>query len=747
MTRTTAKYVALLALTIVLFHWKTLLTSQFTSIVGWEGVNQTYGWLHFWVNSIWHGHIPLWDPYAFGGRPFSGEMQTSAYYPFRLLFALLPLNRNELVSPRFYHEYLAFTRFLCACFTFALLRELGRSHLASFVGACAFSMGGLVGRLPWPHYMESCIWLPAVFMFMLRALRAEGRGRALLEASFGGLCIGMSILTGGVQFSMMQSIVVVTAVVCYGVSTRSRADSGAARQWPSIRAHWQPLAMIVGVFLVVAFGTGAAQLLPAYEYGKLSIRSINGGWFPMAEKIPYDRMDHGMLPHSLITGLFPAGGVPGLGEAWPYYIGALPFFLALAAIWKCRNVVWVRYLTGLALFAFLYVLGEYSPLFGLLYALAPYLWMVREPSRFIYLVSFAFAVLAAYGLDRILEGAGDDVQWAPAKPWLKWTAIVCGAGIIVPCVFTQITLGVWPCLSMLLIIASCAWCYRLSLRPASATVRFMLVAFIFFDLNLFNWNEANRSTVTKNGDQYEQMLTLRAPAEFVKSRPGLNRVRVGVDPEPNVGDIYGVQSLWGGGATVITGFSRLSPHEDLFNVRYRIRPVSTPDPGAIYQDTFWKVYEDTKAFPRAWLVHHTLLEPSHDAAFARIDKPGIDFHRVAIVEAPLPRALEESGADDSVRFRSYGADEMSMDVNAGATGLLVLSEVYYPGWRATVNGERAEIREVDGALRGLVVPKGASRVELEYVPLSYYAGAGLGVVTVGAVLLAWFWRRRQAVAV
>ena len=182
-------------------------------------------------------------------------------------------------------------------------------------------------------------------------------------------------------------------------------------------------------------------------------------------------------------------------------------------------------------------------------------------------------------------------------------------------------------------------------------------------------------------------------------------------------------------------------------MRYRIRPVSTPDPGAIYQDTFWKVYEDTKAFPRAWVVHHTLLEPSHDAAFARIDKPGIDFHRVAIVEAPLPRALEESGADDSVRFRSYGADEMSMDVNAGATGLLVLSEVYYPGWRATVNGERAEIREVDGALRGLVVPKGASRVELEYVPLSYYAGAGLGVVTVGAVLLAWFWRRRQAAAV
>ncbi len=146
MTRTTAKYLALLALATILFNWKTLLTNQFTTIVGSEAVDQTYGWLHFWVNSIWHRHAPLWDPYEFGGRPFAGEMQTAAYYPVRLLFALMPLNRNGMVSPRFYHEYLAFARFLGACFMFGLLREFRRSHLDAFIGACAFSMGGLAGQ-------------------------------------------------------------------------------------------------------------------------------------------------------------------------------------------------------------------------------------------------------------------------------------------------------------------------------------------------------------------------------------------------------------------------------------------------------------------------------------------------------------------------------------------------------------------------------------------------------------------------
>ena len=67
---------------------------------------------------------------------------------------------------------------------------------------------------------------------------------------------------------------------------------------------------------------------------------------------------------------------------------------------------------------------------------------------------------------------------------------------------------------------------------------------------------------------------------------------------------------------------------------------------------------------------------------------------------------------------------MTLDVNAGGTALLVLSEIYYPGWRAAVNGQAAEIQKVNGAMRGIVVPAGASHVTLEFTPLTAYARLG-----------------------
>src|SRR5437867_127516 len=124
MNWSTAKYLVLLALTTALFFWKTLLTNQFTRMIGSETVNYTYSWFNFWVNSLRQGRVPLWDPYAFCGRPFASEMLPSAFYPLHLLFLLIPFNRSGLFSPRLYHQALVLTHLLCAYFAFALIREL-----------------------------------------------------------------------------------------------------------------------------------------------------------------------------------------------------------------------------------------------------------------------------------------------------------------------------------------------------------------------------------------------------------------------------------------------------------------------------------------------------------------------------------------------------------------------------------------------------------------------------------------------
>lgn len=77
---------------VIVFYWKILLTDQFSLLTNEEGVNQAYSWLRYWISSVRHGVLPIWDPNTFGGHSFCGEMQTAVFYPLHLLLVLFPLN-------------------------------------------------------------------------------------------------------------------------------------------------------------------------------------------------------------------------------------------------------------------------------------------------------------------------------------------------------------------------------------------------------------------------------------------------------------------------------------------------------------------------------------------------------------------------------------------------------------------------------------------------------------------------------
>ena len=97
-TKPTIRSLVWLLLAIVAFYWKIVFTSQFSMMTDSETVTQAYSWFHFWAESVRRGSLPLWDPYAFGGRSYIGEMQTAAFYPLHLVFALFPANRNGLLA-------------------------------------------------------------------------------------------------------------------------------------------------------------------------------------------------------------------------------------------------------------------------------------------------------------------------------------------------------------------------------------------------------------------------------------------------------------------------------------------------------------------------------------------------------------------------------------------------------------------------------------------------------------------------
>jgi len=723
----------LLALT-VLFYWKILLTPhQFSLLLSLEGANQAFAWLNFCVATLRQGNWPIWDPYTFSGHSFVGEMQTGAFYPPYLFFLLgIPFRHHGVIPVELYNIFFAFTHFLGAWFMYLLARELGLSTFAGLISGICFSFGGIVARIEhWPHLLGSAIWLPLILLFLCKALRSKVHKLIIGWATFAGLSFALAILAGGLHIVIMEALVVASAAIYFAAVHRtSPATPGTPGEARRVWIH-------AGVVLTICFAFGLAgaaiQLLPSAEYSRQAVRFLGEGMPPQpaTAKIPYAYMADAPGPQSLFTFIIEwLPGSMGLGEWLSPSVSVFAFFLVVIAVWRCWSNQLVRYFFGLALVTVLYLFGPFSFLHGLLYAVTPFLWMARETDRFYYIVDFAFAILAGVGMDAIFARLETD-SWKPMKLALRWVMLAALFALAYPLIVGHYDMNQWVSLALVLVMISCALFYYILAGNTGLWVRFLVIALILFDLGSFDWSAANIvQTQAKKEDYLEPLVHTEGVASFLHSLPGPFRVQVGPEHRTNIGDLYDVETIMGAGATLPSGYLELVGHPDLLNVWYDIRPSSATEPGAIFNDSFWKVYGTPHAYPRAWLTHNARIEMDSSKVLDLLNDPQVDLHQTALVDAPVAPVLNEScdGGEDRVVYRRVRNNKLEVDVHSCGRAMLVLSEMFYPGWKATVNGRGSRIWKVDGGLRGVEVSSGDSRIEMRYAPASIYLGAVLTAI-------------------
>jgi hypothetical protein len=162
------------------------------------------------------------------------------------------------------------------------------------------------------------------------------------------------------------------------------------------------------------------------------------------------------------------------------------------------------------------------------------------------------------------------------------------------------------------------------------------------------------------------------------------------------------------------------------------------------------VYENLRARPRAWLVGRVVRATEEEALHALhtsrlADGGAFDPAQVALVETPLDfpaQALDGNNA--SARVTRLSDEGMEVETESGAPAFLITSDVFYPGWQATVDDAPAEIFQTNYALRGVVVPAGRHTVRFTFKPLSLHQGASISVASLLVLWAAVFWLRRQA---
>jgi hypothetical protein len=168
-----------------------------------------------------------------------------------------------------------------------------------------------------------------------------------------------------------------------------------------------------------------------------------------------------------------------------------------------------------------------------------------------------------------------------------------------------------------------------------------------------------------------------------------------------------------------------SPLLDMLNVRYILidkrLPADRDDvvglaqgQQPVFENEYVRVYENPGAFPHGWLVHD-VRHVSREQAFALLRDRAVDLSTVALVEDGAPNVAQPGAdQDEQVLVTDYQPERIEIDVRAAADGLLVVSDTYSTGWRATMDGESVEILPTNLALRGVPVSAGTHTVVLTY---------------------------------
>ncbi len=742
-----------LALATVGFFWRLLFTPVWMPADGGDLLSFLFPLYHFAAQSLKGGEMPLWNPYLYGGAPFAADIQTGLFYPINLLlFFLMPkiaFRTLELISVL--HFFLA-GAFMYLCLRF--IRKEGRiGRLASLAGAIAFMFSDLFiihfGNL---NMIAAASWLPLVFLFYHRALTERRVNYALLS----GVFLGVAILAGHIQ-PIFHILFFLGLYLLYRLYLAYRGD----------RSRAMPLLLgLAALTVVIALGATAFLLLPGYEMMQLSVRA----------QIPYEEAaKFSLSPAQLMGFLNPGFFGRGPRLSWGLwdrvevgYIGVLPLVLASLALLFRRDGL-TRFLLVLAIISLLLALGDSAILHGWLYGLVPGFKQLRAPARFILLLDFALAFLAALGLDAILRplrpgkhALFKEVLRLSFPAFLAITLVTLPLAYAVliysqdkdPVILQRIANATRGQVLFLLFLGGSLFLLYIRghrwARPQM--VGFLAIGLIFVDLAATGaYADIGTTDPTKGfhhsaaieflqGD--EAFYRLEAPQEvWGVWQPDLALVHRLFD----IGGIYTPLKLADFERYRQAIESRSSPLYTFLNVKYSItQKGASPGEGyllAFDGDPRVDIYRTT-AFPRAFIVYRSQVVADHESAWAAIQAPGFDPADTVVVEGG--KALEGDASEGRAAITSYSLNAIGLEAEAASEGYLVLSEVYYPGWRAYIEGSEVPLLRANYAFRAVYLEPGSHEVRLVFVPTSWKVGLLVGAAT-WLVLLFWgagqVWRR------
>jgi len=771
----------------LLFFWQPLLTSAEVPQGGGDLNSFFFPLQAVSAAAIRAGQLPLWNPYLHGGMPQLANFQAAVLYPPNLLADALarPFQYGTL-------EMLAIAHYLIASLgVYLLARSLGASRLGGVAAGLVLPYGGfMVAHLGHYSMLSVAAWIPWLLLTLrLAVVRASWTWAAATAV------VVFLMTTGGHQQMLLYGLTagfawwIFWVVLHLDLFSRLRPASApilggtAPALTDSLEAgsgvDWRPLVrplsgqvVRVGVAVAAGVGLAAPMLLPSLQLARLSVRSA----LSYAQSTEFS-VEPVALLHLIVPKVFGSNptdywGAFSSGEIWSY-VGIATLILAAVAL-GVRPGPARLFLAGLVVVALLYALGPETPLHGWIFRFVPLFGLVRAPARTLVFVDLGLALLAGLGVTEISRhDSNRAVRLDPVlSSALRVLLVVLAAllFLVLP-LFYSLILGVnapsnRPVIAVdglnllafyLALGAVLLWTVRRR-HLGGAPAALAAIALIVFDLfgATAGFNPTSADVVAGYRQQeavafLQSRLATEGPYRIESVAPSWQPDLAAVAGIDDVGGLFDPMQLADYDAALQAAVAnRTLPLYDLLGARYLVGDARTQPPATftpmLHSANGLVVWQNSAAMPRAWLTYQAT---GVNVATALDVIRRKDFNPRAAVLLTGSLAAPQAGGRGAVTFTSASNDIVTLQVSTDRPAVLVLADVNYPGWVATVDGRPTAVATADGLFRAVAVPAGNHQVVFRFQPPLVRDGeivsAMSGLLILGMLVLGLMQRRWRKV--
>lgn len=729
------------------------------------------------------GSLPLWLSDIGTGFPLLADNTTLPLSVFKLPGALFPW-------PWTYGIQVFLQHLILGSGVYFLARQIGLSHLASSLAACAMLFcETCVVWMEFHFWLSAFCWCPWICALSIRAFQAREFGSVLAAVA-----VGICLLSGQIQVCLYS---------VFGGCAIGILIAGPARMVFKLRTCL--FSIVLGVALA------AVQYIPTWE--------LVGQGFRVSNR--YERVNF-LQFSEILTWVFPDFfGNPGSGDyqSDAYFnstylgkhggfIGTISLLFAGISVGR-KNPVCRR--LGLAfLIGVLVLIANRPPIQHLFSALIPVVGQLHH-KRALCLLMLIISLLAGFGADALVGSTVDFRRrlgvWLVSLA-LALAVIISMVGAIVGYDQSSSIWGIlssrqqqygwlilWPTFLLpisslgllgITLYGSASWCTEFTERYKFWPVA---VALVILSFELFYLGGRYNPHVSA-----AQIYPLVESLNWLQEHQGRMRMCAVNDPSahpdmlPGATDGYRQRYLWKGQilppntalpyglndvrikqslltrryrslfdclklpteppVLVSSHFSQLgSQILDRLSVKYLMTPKTVsefPEHYKVVYDKEVLIFENLAAFPRTYLVSHENVRQVDPFHIPNLLEQASNRH-LNFVEKPILHSEKKSKSSRPPQIITYDAHHVEISVSNSA-GLLVLTDAWYPGWKAYVDGNAAQPQPVNLVVRGAWIQSQATKVEWVFDPLSvklgFWVSAIGGLITCGFVGSTFIGRRR-----